>query len=111
MINRSVPVRPRDDHDKPCGLGEAKGIFQEREDPEPLEVHAADDDNDDDIDDLFGDEDPQQVGQGEVLELPDGSGEEDNAPRRTAPDPGEPTDEEIAEHRVDHIPYRTWCSH
>ena len=34
----------------------------------------------------------------------------DEAPkRRVLRDPGEPTQEEWEEHRIDHIPYRSWC--
>ena len=34
--------------------------------------------------------------------------EEAAAPRKVHRDPGEPTREEWEEHRVDHIPYRSW---
>ena len=38
--------------------------------------------------------------------------EEEDAPqRRVLRDPGEPTWQEWEEHRVDHIPYRSWCSY
>ena len=30
-------------------------------------------------------------------------------PRRILPDPGQPTARQLAEHRIDHIPYRSWC--
>ena len=30
-------------------------------------------------------------------------------PRRVLPDPGQPTESEMEEHRIDHIPYRCWC--
>ena len=46
---------------------------------------------------------------GDVMELSDT--EEDSAPRIVAPDPGAPTDQEIEDHRIDHIPYRCWCEH
>ena len=46
---------------------------------------------------------------GDVMELSDT--EEDSAPRIVAPDPGAPTDQEIEDHRIDHIPYRCWCDH
>ena len=32
-------------------------------------------------------------------------------PLIAAPDPGEPTREEIDEHRIDHAQYRSWCEH
>ena len=50
----------------------------------------------------------EQVGH-EVIELDEE--EEECAPRRVAPDPGEPTAEEREEHRIDHLPYRCWCPH
>ncbi len=31
-------------------------------------------------------------------------------PRRSLPDPGQPTASEIEEHRLDHLPYRSWCA-
>ena len=34
--------------------------------------------------------------------------EEAEAPR-IAPDPGQPTAKQVAEHRITHYPYRTWC--
>ena len=34
---------------------------------------------------------------------------EEAAPKKTLRDPGEPTKQEWEEHRVDHIPYRSWC--
>ncbi len=49
-------------------------------------------------------------GDGEIIEL----GEEESdecAPKRVAPDPGSPTDEEREDHRIDHLPYRCWCEH
>ena len=30
-------------------------------------------------------------------------------PRRVLPDPGQPSESEMEEHRIDHIPYRCWC--
>ena len=36
-------------------------------------------------------------------------GEEEAPRRRVLRDPGEPTMQEWEEHRVDHIPYRSWC--
>ncbi len=34
---------------------------------------------------------------------------EECGPRRVLPDPGQPTQSEIEEHRIDHLPYRSWC--
>ena len=42
--------------------------------------------------------------QGEIIGLEDDELEAEAAPRRTAPDPGQPTREEVNEHRVDHYP-------
>ena len=44
---------------------------------------------------------------GEVIELEEH--EEDCAPIRLAPEPGEPTDEQVEVHRTSHLPYRSWC--
>ena len=35
--------------------------------------------------------------------------DEDSPPRTILRYPGEPTEQELKEHRVDHIPYRSWC--
>ena len=109
--NPAEPVRPDNNHDHSCGLGEFLTSMAECEILWGREVHAYGDDDDDGLDDVEGDEDPQHVGNGEIIELTEDSDEEDAAPRRTAPDPGEPSAEEVAEHRVDHIPYRCWCPH
>ena len=34
---------------------------------------------------------------------------EDCAPRVTVIDPGLPTEKELEDHKVDHLPYRSWC--
>ena len=31
--------------------------------------------------------------------------------RRVLKDPGEPTMQEYNDHRVDHLPFRSWCPH
>ena len=31
------------------------------------------------------------------------------APRRILPDPGQPTQQQLEDHRIDHLPYRSWC--
>ena len=31
------------------------------------------------------------------------------APRRVLPDPGQPTQKQLDEHRIDHLPFRSWC--
>ena len=38
------------------------------------------------------------------------SADEECEPKRIAPDPGMPTQAEIDEHNVDHLPYRSWCA-
>ena len=47
--------------------------------------------------------------QGEIIVADEEELEAEVAPRRTAPEPGEPTREEVEEHRIDHYPYRPWC--
>ena len=37
------------------------------------------------------------------------SAEEECGPKRVAPDPGMPTQSEIDDHNVDHLPFRSWC--
>ena len=37
--------------------------------------------------------------------------DEEAPPRRILRDPGEPTKAEWDSHRVDHIPFRSWCPH
>ena len=44
--------------------------------------------------------------EGEIIEAYD---DEDCAPRRVAPDPGSPSQQQIDDHEVDHMPYRSWC--
>jgi len=34
---------------------------------------------------------------------------EESPPRKALRDPGEPTHDEWEEHRIDHVPYRSWC--
>ena len=110
----ATPVRPNDDHDCICNidcLGARGAVFaslQERASSWSPEIHAYGDDDDANLEDLVGEREPMPVEQGEIIEMADDSDEEDSAPRRTAPDPGDPTAEEIAEHCVDHIPYRCW---
>ena len=54
---------------------------------------------------------PQEV----EAEHPEGPAPEDDdlstecAPERVIPDPGQPTRQQIEDHRVDHLPYRSWC--
>ena len=31
------------------------------------------------------------------------------APRRALPDPGQPTQQQLDDHRIDHLPFRSWC--
>jgi hypothetical protein len=37
--------------------------------------------------------------------------QQDCAERGVLPDPGAPTEEELEDHRTDHLPYRSWCDH
>ena len=61
-----------------------------------------------DEDDLFG----REEAQGSVIDgkaVPEDELQEDLAPKRISPDPGQPTEQEVSEHNVDHMPYRSWC--
>ena len=57
--------------------------------------------------DLFGEaREDEADGQGDEIS----EGEvEDIAPKRVAPDPGMPSQAEVDEHEVDHVPYRQLC--
>ncbi len=64
---------------------------------------------------LVGEEDDALFGDamdgeatGEIEEIPDAEAE-DMAPKRVSPDPGRPTQSEIDDHMIDHMPYRCWC--
>jgi len=46
-------------------------------------------------------------GEGEIVELDEQ--EDDCAPKRLVPEPGEPTREQVEDHRTTHLPYRSWC--
>ena len=35
--------------------------------------------------------------------------DEEVEPVRIAPDPGKPTERQIEEHRITHLPFRSWC--
>ena len=35
--------------------------------------------------------------------------DEEVEPVKAAPDPGQPSDKQVEEHRRTHIPYRSWC--
>ena len=90
------PIRPRSNSQKAVGADE---------------VLVGEDDLDaGDRDDLFGDEGTGDA-VGEVEEIPDDEAEAEMAPKRISPDPGQPTEQEVCEHLVDHMPYRSWCTH
>ncbi len=59
-------------------------------------------------DELFGD---ALAGEavGDVEEIADSEAEQELAPKRVSPDPGRPTQSEIDDHNVDHLPFRCWC--
>ena len=59
----------------------------------------------DEEDDLFGDGGEQAL-DGNHEEFHDAEAEQDLAPKRVSPDPGKPTQSEIEEHNIDHMPYR-----
>ncbi len=100
------PIRPEESSNHPSDLEDVVHESREWGEPLPKSLYAAGDEDGEGNDDLFGQCD-EMVGQGEVIELEE---EGECAPRRTAPEPGEPTAEEIADHRVDHLPYRCWCA-
>ena len=52
-----------------------------------------------------------EIEAGEQTYTVDEESEEDVARQRIAVDPGQPTMEEVEEHRVSHHPYRSWCEH
>ena len=59
-------------------------------------------------------EEQDEVAEGQRGASREGDLEEDHeddeyAPKTTAKDPGAPTQAEIDEHEVDHLPYRSWC--
>lgn len=71
-------------------------------------------------DDIFGNEsefeaiERTEEGGGEKFWEVEESNEvedEEAPPRKVLRDPGEPTKEEWEAHRIDHIPYRSWCPH
>ena len=64
----------------------------------------------DDDDNLFGDASKSEA-VGEVEDIPDDEAEAEMAPKRISPDPGQPTEQEVSEHCVDHWPFRSWCEH
>ena len=88
------------------GKGDSEGINKD--------VLVADGVDEDVNDDLFADavepdEEREKAGaQGEIEEIPEDEAE-DLLPRRSSPDPGRPTQEEIDEHMIDHLPFRSWC--
>ena len=76
------------------------------------------DDDSEANDELFGDNArvavesssmPQEEAQEEVTEENDFICEP-CGPRFALPDPGQPTQSQIEEHRIDHLPYRSWCA-
>ena len=50
-----------------------------------------------------------EMGEGRRDESHEDGAEEDCGPKRVAPDPGMPTQSEIDDHNVDHLPFRSWC--
>ena len=50
-----------------------------------------------------------EMGGGRRDEPHEDSAEEECGPKRVAPDPGMPTQSEIDDHNVDHLPFRSWC--
>ena len=78
------------------------------EDPKMThDVFGMDEVGKDEDGDLFGEaREDEADGQGDEIS----EGEvEDMAPKRVAPDPGMPSQAEVDEHEVDHVPFRQWC--
>ena len=90
---RASPIRPYDYED--CDPVRVGGLEVVVEDAEVGDVELR-----------VTEEDDRETG-----ELFDLGGDEECAPRRVAPDPGDPTAEERDDHRIDHLPYRCWCEH
>ena len=44
---------------------------------------------------------------GEVIEADES--EDECAPKRAVPDPGAPSQQQVDDHEIDHMPYRSWC--
>ena len=64
--------------------------------------------------DLFGEIADTEAGEAEMgsgrgTEAREDSSEEDCGPKSVAPDLGMPTQSEIDDHNVDHLPFRSWC--
>ena len=58
--------------------------------------------------DLFG-EAKEGEAEGEVEVIDDAEAEAEMGPKWVSPDPGLPTQSEVDDHNVDHLPYRCWC--
>ena len=54
---------------------------------------------------LFDVEDGEE---GEEISI-EAEAETEVEPVKTATDPGKPTDKQIEEHRITHLPFRSWC--
>ncbi len=71
--------------------------------------------NDEEDGDIFADHEGHEAPEGVEVEAQESGGIDDPfrceecGPRRVLPDPGQPTQAEVEEHRIDHCPYRCWC--
>ena len=61
------------------------------------------------LDGFWGEPERQRDAVGEAEEVHDDEAAEELEPKRISPDPGRPSQSEIDEHEVDHLPYRCWC--
>ena len=52
----------------------------------------------------------REASRGEDQDVPEGEAEETDA-KKIMRDPGQPTQREWEEHRIDHWPFRSWCPH
>lgn len=79
---------------------------------DPSPEHVTDDELLDERDFELIERTADDDGNGKIWEVDETIGveEKEEAPERNAlRDPGKPTAEEYAEHRIDHIPFRSWC--
>ena len=58
---------------------------------------------------MEGDPHAVEDGEGEPMIFREEDDEEECAPVRLAPEPGEPSAEQVEQHRTTHLPYRSWC--
>ena len=114
----SGPVRPQMNNSTGAE-GKFESVVNEKDVVEPEEVLVGEQEDAGDAgrdEDLFGGE-PEGEAEGTVEDLDEdfnsipcnAEAQAEFAPLRISPDPGRPTQSEIDEHDIDHLPYRSWC--